>query len=156
MAVSSGRPAPFTARAISILVVLIAAAVGVFAVLVRESRAWAVRPQIESTSVVSLGDPFVFPVTGPERMRIRLAVELAHGRENLREAVESRRDRLRSIVNIEVLGRVRSEDLKRGDALIETIRLAVRERINRELQAQLGERDVIRGVDVIDVDPGGK
>ncbi len=133
MADEGGRT---SGAAAAVLVVVLLGALAFFVMLARESAAQRERDLTAAKVVVPLGEAFVRPL-GAERFAMRVTLEVNPARTDrdaVRRGIEARRESLRSMVNVEILGRRRDEEL-RGPAVVETLRLEIRDRVNRELAA---------------------
>lgn len=151
----SGGPA-----AILIVLLLLGLEAALFAAWYARTREERSAPVPAEAAIVDLGAPFQRALPGPggtaEVFSVRVALELdLKGRrdpDRLRAEVERRISVLRSVIHLEVIGRKRPDELRRG-AVLDTLALEIRERLNRELGDQLGERGLVGRVRFPDVGP---
>lgn len=126
--------APVTWRSGLVLAVLLALTAAAFGWMMVKSRQRAWKELSERPLVVSLGEPFVRPVDDDRFLaRVSLKVDATRPEaQRVREELEARRPELRSIVLLEILGRRRDDEFRRP-AVEQTLKLEIRDRVNREL-----------------------
>jgi hypothetical protein len=107
------------------------------------------------TLEVKLGDAFERPFGGGEQFvaRVTLVLSAPEGTapEDLRRAVERRVEALRSAVNQDVIYARAEPMFREGPATIEKLKIAIRDRVNRELQAAGLGADVVKDVALPDL-----
>lgn len=118
-------------------------------------------PAAPVTAEIDLGPPFqrALPTAGDAAeifsVKLSLRLDLAGRRDpaRVRAEVERRLASIRSVIHLEVIGRKRPEELRRA-AVLDTLALEIREKVNRELESRLGERGLVDAVLFTEVAPG--
>jgi flagellar basal body-associated protein FliL len=150
---AGGRP-PVGPAAAASLVVLVALTIAAYAWMAQRSAERGTGDPVDRPPEVALGAPFQRSFAAGEELEVRVILILDAGREDreaLRNGVRARVDALRSVINQDVIHARPESDFRAGTSTVEMLKIAIRDRVNRELQAAGFGADVVRDVTLPDL-----